>query len=182
MNQHKGEALLVVVATIITSILILMTDRDITQPSADKSTGRTENITTSTGFFDKISADKLISIKADDTILVAPNQNTEPKRTDEPIWVDKPGNFKNIEKSKVVFKTMPISPDGLQERNPKQVITNKADKFSPTKVSTSYNYQKMAMYNGGYYIAPMPSYLMPSTLPRNAVLNKKVKLKKKSSL
>ena len=53
----------------------------------------------------------------------------------------------------------------LQGENPNQVVTSKSDKFGTETVSADYNYQQMPMYNGGYYIAPMPSYLMPSVLP-----------------
>ena len=84
----------------------------------------------------------------------------------QPIWMDqKLGDFKSIEKGDVVFKIMPVNADGLQGKNPQGVVTNKSDTYSSNMVSADYNYQQMPMYNGGYYIAPMPSYLMPSILP-----------------
>lgn len=88
----------------------------------------------------------------------------------QPIWMDqKLGDFKSIEKGEVVFKMMPTNPDGLQGEDPKKVITSKSDKFAPTTVSADYNYQQMPMYNGGYYIAPMPAYLMQSMLPSSGL-------------
>lgn len=84
----------------------------------------------------------------------------------QPIWMDqKLGDFKSIENREVVFKIMPTTPDGLQGQDPQQVVTDKSDKFAQTTVSADYNYQQMPMYNGGYYIAPMPPYLMESMLP-----------------
>ena len=87
----------------------------------------------------------------------------------QPIWMDqKLGDFKSVEKGEVVFKMMPSSSAGLQGTNPQKVVTSKSDKFAPTTISENYNYQQMPMYNGGYYIAPMPSYLMRSILPKSA--------------
>lgn len=87
----------------------------------------------------------------------------------QPIWMDqKLGDFKSIETDGVVFKIMPTSSDGLQGENPNEVVTSKSDKFGTQMISADYNYQQMPMYNGGYYIAPMPSYLMPSMLPAGA--------------
>lgn len=84
----------------------------------------------------------------------------------QPIWMDqKLGDFKSIEESSVVFKIMPAGADGIQGENPEGVVTSKSDRFSSTVVPKNYNYQQMPMYNGGYYIAPMPSYLMSSVLP-----------------
>ncbi len=84
----------------------------------------------------------------------------------QPIWMDqKLGEFKSVEKGEVVFKMMPTTPDGIQGEDPQQVVTDNSDKFAPTTVSADYNYQQMPMYNGGYYIAPMPPYLMESMLP-----------------
>ncbi len=96
----------------------------------------------------------------------------------QPIWMDqKLGDFKSVEKSEVVFKLMPTSPDGLQGNNPTKVVTTKNDNFSPMSIPANYNYQQMPMYNGGYYIAPMPSYLMSSMLPGNATVKSKQKAK-----
>lgn len=96
----------------------------------------------------------------------------------QPIWMDqKLGDFKSIEQSEVVFKLMPKTPNGLQGSNPTEVITSKSDKFAPQSIPSNYNYQQMPMYNGGYYIAPMPSYLMPSMLPGKATIESGAKAK-----
>jgi len=84
----------------------------------------------------------------------------------EPIWMDQElGDFKSLEADGVVFTIMPSSSDGIQGENPNKVVTTKNDKFGTQTISADYNYQQMPMYNGGYYIAPMPSYLMRSVLP-----------------
>lgn len=102
----------------------------------------------------------------------APKQVEALKQSIPPIWMDqKLGDFKSIEKSDVVFKMMPTNPEGLQGENPNKVITSKSDKFAPTSIPENYNYQQMPMYNGGYYIAPMPSYLMSSTLPESIAID-----------
>ena len=75
------------------------------------------------------------------------------------------GDFKSVAQGEVVFNLMPTNQDGLQGKNPGKVVTSKEDKFAATIISADYNYQQMPMYNGGYYIAPMPQYLMPSVLP-----------------
>ncbi len=127
------------------------------------------------GPFDKTKtvADKLTNIEAE-TVIATSNQHELLNHIIQPIWMDqKLGDFKSVEKDESLFKMMPTSPDGLQGENPKQVVTSKSDKFASTTVSANYNYQQMPMYNGGYYIAPMPSYLMPSMLPGNAVLENK---------
>ena len=213
MNQFKNGTLLVVIATIVTAVLILMTDPETPAPSTDKDIAITENeasqlniVTTDVeekqqiekvavdvpksevkpdvdivqiaapkGPFDKTKtvADELINIEAE-TVIATSNQHEVLNHIIQPIWMDqKLGDFKSVEKGESLFKMMPTSPDGLQGENPKQVITSKSDKFAPTTVSAKYNYQQMPMYNGGYYIAPMPSYLMPSMLPGNAILENK---------
>ena len=212
MNQFKSGTLLVVIATIVTAVLILMTDPETTAPSTHKDIAIIENetsqlkiITTDVeekqiekvavdvsksevkpdvdivqiaapkGPFDKTKAvaDELINIEAE-TVEATSNQHEVLNHIIQPIWMDqKLGDFKSVEKGESLFKMMPTSPDGLQGENPKQVVTSKSDKFAPTTVSANYNYQQMPMYNGGYYIAPMPSYLMPSMLPGNAVLENK---------
>lgn len=213
MNQFKNGTLLVVIATIVTAVLILMTDPETPAPSTDKDIAITENeasqlniVTTDVeekqqiekvavdvpksevkpdvdivqiaapkGPFDKTKtvADELINIEAE-TVIATSNQHEVLNHIIQPIWMDqKLGDFKSVEKGESLFKMMPTSPDGLQGENPKQVITSKSDKFAPTTVSANYNYQQMPMYNGGYYIAPMPSYLMPSMLPGNAILENK---------
>ncbi len=87
----------------------------------------------------------------------------------QPIWMDqKLGDFKSVENGEIEFKLMPLTAEGIQGEDPKQVITNDNDKFAPTTVSADYNYQQMPMYNGGYYIAPMPQYLMDSVLPSSS--------------
>jgi len=107
-------------------------------------------------------------------VMATSNQHELLNHIIQPIWMDqKLGDFKSVENADVTFKMMPTNPDGLQGENPKQVFTSKNDKFAPTTVSANYNYQQMPMYNGGYYIAPMPSYLMPSMLPGTATLNNK---------
>ena len=126
------------------------------------------------------------SVAASQTTKIVNNENLIAKTTQhdllnhivQPIWMDqKLGDFKSIEKSEVVFKLMPTSPDGLQGSNPTEVVTSQSDKFAPMSIPANYNYQQMPMYNGGYYIAPMPSYLMPSMLPGTATIksNKKAK-------
>ena len=106
-------------------------------------------------------------IKAESiNVMATSNQHELLNHLIQPIWMDqKLGDFKSLDKSDVVFKMMPTSPQGLQGENPKQVVTNDSDKFGTTTVSADYNYQQMPMYNGGYYIAPMPPYLMESMLP-----------------
>lgn len=94
--------------------------------------------------------------------------------THQPIWLDqKLGDFKSIEQGDVAVNLMPNGSNGLQGTNPKQVVTEKTGKFTPNKALADYNYQQMPMYNGGYYIAPMPPYLMPSVLPKSAVVETK---------
>jgi len=98
--------------------------------------------------------------------------NTEaPKSSDKsPIWLEqKLGEFQSVDTRDVEFIIMPNSADDLQGSNPKEVVTSKVGKFSPSAIPENYNYQQMPMYNGGYYIAPMPGYLMPSVLPKNSV-------------
>jgi len=108
-------------------------------------------------------------------VVATSNQNELLNHIIQPIWLDqKIGNFKSVVKGGMGFKMMPTSPNGLQGENPKLVITSKSDKFAPATVSANYNYQQMPMYNGGYYIAPMPSYLMPSMLPGTPALNNKI--------
>ena len=113
------------------------------------------------------------AIKAESINVVATsNQHDLLNHLIQPIWMDqKLGDFKSVEKGDVVFKMMPTTPEGLQGENPKNVVTNDSDKFAPTTVSADFNYQQMPMYNGGYYIAPMPPYLMESMLP---VTNKNI--------
>ena len=107
-----------------------------------------------------------------DSIAATSTQHALLNHIIQPIWMDqKLGDFRSLEKDGVVFKMMPSSPAGLQGENPKQVITSKSDKYAPTTISENYNYQQMPMYNGGYYIAPMPSYLMRSVLPGNTAIN-----------
>lgn len=210
MSQLKNGTLLVVAATVITSVLILMTDRDQAKP--ESTTKVVENETSIIKDESEIAEavkleenvevnvqDEAINVVQSDSILppkgpfneVIPESESvtviEPSKVIsetsqhevlnhivQPIWMDqKLGDFKSVEKGEVVFKMLPTNPDGLQGENPQQVVTSKDDKFIPTTISANYDYQQMPMYNGGYYIAPMPSYLMPSMLPGNLGIDKK---------
>lgn len=243
MTESKNGIILVVIATIVTSILILTTTRESKAPSADRQvsevvaveneTAQAEIIETnsenqqiqavvdvkdqpvgSTTAVEEVTAPKttvaqtlIAPTTAEKITLITPSAPTGPfskitldinqdkkledhttineiAATDtqhellnhiiQPIWMDqKLGDFKSLEQDGVVFDMMPSSSDGLQGENPTQVVTSKSDKFAPTSISANYNYQQMPMYNGGYYIAPMPSYLMPSMLPGNSVINNK---------
>jgi len=127
------------------------------------------------GPFDKYSGGEQVSAsqpkeqtkKEESSIVEDENQKNQP------IWMDqKLGDFKSVEKGPVIFNILPTSPDGLQGENPDQVVTDKSDKFASFGIPADYNYQRMPMYNGGYYISPMPSYLMPSMLPKSLNIEK----------
>ena len=228
MTQFNKGTLIVVLATVVTSILILMTGREKENSAPSESNNVAENVE-STTTEQKISTDaesvKSVSSEdenvTDEKVIVddpveiaapdgpfnnkeeaAPIQaaadNIQASAVDEqnkadqdvqensvnittastesqhellnhiiqPIWMDqKLGDFKSVAQGEVVFNLMPTNQDGLQGKNPGKVVTSKEDKFAATIISADYNYQQMPMYNGGYYIAPMPQYLMPSVLP-----------------
>lgn len=89
----------------------------------------------------------------------------------QPIWMNqKLGEFKSLKENEMVLNVIPTNPSGLQGNNPKEVVTNNSDRFVPNNMPADYNYQEMPMYNGGYYVAPMPSYLMSSALPKGSSL------------
>ena len=99
----------------------------------------------------------------------------KPKNS-KPIWMEqKLGIFKSADNlgSEGSLKMVTNISNGLQGENPEQVMTTKHDRFNSIEVFPEYNYQQMPMYNGGYYIAPMPAYLMSSTLPSKAVIKKR---------
>ncbi|MGK0270934.1 MAG: hypothetical protein ACI88H_001585 [Cocleimonas sp.] len=222
MNQLKNGTLLVAIATIVTVILILMTDSNETMPSSKGEVVKEEDVAPQQKT--KVAeTEEIVTLQVQEIANQTPEQSSEAAQTliepviekntatapegpfkktqagtaeitkatsidndifaktstqhdllnhiTQPIWMDqKLGDFKSIENGEVVFKLMPTNPDGLQGDNPKQVVTNKNDKFAPSSIPANYNYQQMPMYNGGYYIAPMPSYLMPSMLPGNATI------------
>ena len=235
MNQLKNGTLFIVIATVVTAVLILMTERDVSNLSVnqhdvvtiEKETSEIEELPnlvseviddedTSTTVLQKSMSSVNLNIevaapdgpfvKADSDLVVIENsqemsvtENSNEKTEEmeqaindeqittiatssqhdvlnhiiQPIWMDqKLGDFKSIENDGVIFKLMPRNSEGLQGENPKQVVTSKNDRFATDTISADYNYQQMPMYNGGYYIAPMPSYLMPSILPGN-IGNKK---------
>jgi len=130
------------------------TDLD-SQTSTDEDKNKSQEVTSENDI-------KLESINA----VATSNQHDLLNHIIQPIWMDqKLGDFKSIETGEIIFNLMPIDADGLQGTDPEKVVTDKNDKFGPNTVSADYNYQHMPMYNGGYYIAPMPQYLMPSVLP-----------------
>ncbi|MEH6457266.1 MAG: hypothetical protein V7749_13135 [Cocleimonas sp.] len=230
MTESKNGILLVVIATIVTSVLILMTTREVTVPSGNQQIAAVEKETAQVGTIEtnnekqqmdaaaEVTAQSVDSVAVVEQVAapespvasqalitssapkgpfnkasVGTNQETKVEVSAtlnnitatatqhellnhiiQPIWMDqKLGDFKSLEQDGVVFNMMPSSPDGLQGENPTKVVTSKSDKFAPTSISGNYNYQQMPMYNGGYYIAPMPSYLMPSMLPGTPVINNK---------
>lgn len=107
------------------------------------------------------------SVKLESNNLVTESVQSEESTTGiQPIWMSqKLGDFKSIEKGDATITLIPINTEGLQGANPDKVMTTNDDKFAPISALGDYNYQQMPMYNGGYYIAPMPSYLMSSMLP-----------------
>ena len=229
MTQFNKGTLIVVLATVVTSILILMTGREKENSAPPERNNIAENVEDTTTeqkistdseslksvssedenvTVEKVIVDDPVEIAAPDgpfnskeevapiqaaadNIQAAPAVDEKNKADQEvqensvgittastesqhellnhiiqPIWMDqKLGDFKSVAQGEVVFNLMPTNQDGLQGKNPGKVVTSKEDKFAATIISADYNYQQMPMYNGGYYIAPMPQYLMPSVLP-----------------
>lgn len=194
MNQFKNGTLMVTAATVITALLIVLGERHdplaakasehhdnhakaeqhhkpseaTTHKAAETHAAQndhatqtttqavTKNVAPPTGPFGKTASA--------DNAQLAVTSSVTPEH--QPIWLDQTfGDFKRIDSGEVLFKVMPVSSNGLQGANPMQVVTNEQDKYAPSADLKSYNYQQMPMYNGGYYIAPMPSYLMSSVLP-----------------
>lgn len=87
----------------------------------------------------------------------------------QPIWMTQTlGEFTSLKDNDMVINVIPTNPSGLQGDNPSKVVTSKSGRFVPNSMPADYNYQEMPMYNGGYYVAPMPSYLMSSVLPKSS--------------
>lgn len=118
-----------------------------------------------------VESDQAEAVKAESIKAVATSaENDSANEATAPIWMDqKLGEFKSVAEDEVVFKLLPTESESEASRQ--DVIGNNGE-ISSSSISADYYYQQTPMYNGGYYIAPMPQYLMESTLPLSGKYSK----------